>query len=74
LFSKFKDKIFFLKTFRKVSEYTKVKKEFEIKSDQLKIERIRLLQQKVREKVGKSVNMHMIGKWHHFFDFISIIG
>lgn len=43
-----------------IAEYSKLKSEFEFKSDALKRERIRLLQQKVKEKMGKNVNMNVI--------------
>jgi hypothetical protein len=42
-----------------VVDYSKVKIDFDQKSKQLKLERIRLLQEKIKEKTGKDVKINL---------------
>lgn len=45
-----------------VVDYSKSRNLFEIKSKDLKLERIRLLQEKIKEKTGKDVKINLIGE------------
>lgn len=44
-----------------VVEYLRTKSEYEQKSKQLKLERTRLMQEKIKEKTGKDVNIKIHG-------------
>lgn len=44
-----------------VVDYSKVKIDFDQKSKQLKMERIRLLKEKIKEKTGKDVQLNFLG-------------
>ena len=46
-------------------DYSKVKIDFDQKTRALKLERIRLLQQKIKAKTGKDIKVNLFGK---FFD------
>ena len=46
-----------------VVDYSKVKIDFDQKSKALKMERIRLLQEKIKEKTGKDVKINLFGKF-----------
>ncbi len=41
-------------------DYSKVKIDFDVKSKQLKMERIRLLQEKIKEKTGKDIKINLL--------------
>lgn len=44
-----------------VVDYSRVKGEFDKKFKELKLERVRLLQEKIKEKTGKDVKINLIG-------------
>jgi hypothetical protein len=45
-----------------VVDYSKVKIDFDQKTKALKMERIRLLQEKIKQKTGKDVKINLFGK------------
>jgi hypothetical protein len=51
-----------------VVDYSKIKIDFDHKSKQLKMERVRLLQEKIKEKTGKDIRINLLnGNLNSFF-------
>jgi len=48
-----------------IVEYSKVKIDFDQQTKALKMERIRLLQEKIKEKTGQDVKVNLFGNWQH---------
>lgn len=48
-------------------DYSRVKTDYDTKSKELKMERIRLLQEKIKEKTGKDVSINVFGKFKNIF-------
>ncbi len=42
-------------------EYKKIRDDFDQKTKELKVERVRLMEEKIREKTGQSVQIKMFG-------------
>lgn len=44
-------------------DYSRAKTDYDKKSRELKMERVRLLQEKIKEKTGKDVEINVYGKF-----------